>query len=135
MFEYKVIEIVKIVDGDTIDCVLDLGFGIYYKQRVRLHGIDAPESNSADSRERGMADESTGFFTRWISENKKNLIVQTFKDDKYGRMLGRFRTGDGRCVNDEMVKLGFAWVYDKNSTERNLDQLDAIRKQSREVIE
>jgi len=135
MFEYKVVEIVKIVDGDTIDCLLDLGFGISYKQRIRLHGIDAPERNSSDSRERGMAEESTGFFTRWISENKKNLIVQTFKDDKYGRMLGRFRTGDGRCVNDEMVKFGYAWVYDRNSPERNMDQLEAIRKQSREVIE
>ena len=133
MYEYRVSEIGKIVDGDTVDCVLDLGFGMFCKQRIRLHGIDAPEIHSKDQREKRLADESLGFVTRWISENSKNLIVETFKDDKYGRLLGRFRTQDGRCINDEMVKIGYAWAYDGGTKHKDLDALEAIRKQARSI--
>ena len=133
MYEYRVSEIGKIVDGDTVDCVLDLGFGMFCKQRIRLYGIDAPELRSRDQRERKMADEALGFVTRWISENRNNLIVETFKDDKYGRLLGRFRTEDGRCVNDEMVKIGYAWAYDGGTKNKDLDVLEAIRKQSQSI--
>lgn len=133
MYEYRVSSIGKVVDGDTIDCVLDLGFGIFCKQRIRLYGIDAPEIHSKDPREKRMADESLGFVTRWISENSKNLIVETFKGDKYGRMLGRFRTQDGRCINDDMVKIGYAWSYDGMTKNKDFDALEAIRKQERSI--
>lgn len=133
MYEYKVREIGKIVDGDTVDCTIDLGFGIFCRQRIRLYGIDAPEINSKDLREKIMADESHGFVTRWLSENSKHLIIETFKDDKYGRLLGRFRTQDGRCINDEMVKLGYAWAYVGGPRERNLDILEGLRKQANAI--
>lgn len=133
MYEYKVSGIGKIVDGDTVDCTIDLGFGIFCRQRIRFYGIDAPEINSKDHREKAMADESHGFVTRWLSENSKNLIIETFKDDKYGRLLGRFRTQDGRCINDEMIKLGYAWPYSGGVREKNLDILESLRKQAKEL--
>ncbi len=54
MYEYKVTEIAKVVDGDTVDLVLDLGFGLYKKERVRVAGIDTPESRTRDLVEKDM---------------------------------------------------------------------------------
>lgn len=134
MYHYSVKEINKIVDGDTVDCTIDLGFGISCKQRLRLHGIDAPELNTKDYRERTLAEGSSSFLSRWINDNKNNLIVQTFKDDKYGRMLAKFITTDGRCVNDEMIKLGYAWHYDGSVRTKDFDAMEALRKQSMTII-
>lgn len=111
MYEYSVNEIVKVVDGDTVDIVLDLGFGIFTKQRLRLKGIDTPETLTKDEVERKFGNEAKEFVSIWTI-NQKSLRVKTFKDDKYGRLLAELFGDDDVCLNTILVEKGYAWSYD-----------------------
>lgn len=111
MYEYEVKEITKIIDGDTIDVVIDLGFSIFTKQRLRFKGIDAPETLSKDEQERKFGNEAKDYVSNWLI-NQNKLIVKTYKDDKYGRVLAEI-FGDGNiCLNMVLVETGYAWAYD-----------------------
>ena len=89
MYEYAIKEVVKVVDGDTIDIVIDLGFDLSKKERVRLAGIDAPESRTRNLEEKEMGLEAKQFLTRRLEDGvDSGLRVRTEKDGKYGRMLG-----------------------------------------------
>ena len=89
MYEYAIKEIVKVVDGDTVDIVIDLGFNLSKKERVRLAGIDTPESRTRDLEEKAMGLEAKDFLTRRLNDGMASgLRVKTEKDGKYGRMLG-----------------------------------------------
>ena len=87
MYEYKIKEVIKTVDGDTVDVLLDLGFNMFKKERIRLNGIDAPESRTLDTEEKIFGLEAKEFLGRRMAECQ-NLWVSTEKDGKYGRMLG-----------------------------------------------
>ena len=89
MYEYKITKVLKVVDGDTVDVILDLGFDMFKKERVRLAGIDTPESRTKDSEEKELGIDAKEFLERRMMECEE-LWVQTEKDGKYGRMLGRF---------------------------------------------
>jgi len=128
MYEYKIASVEKVVDGDTVDCTLDLGFGMFCKQRIRLYGIDAPETHSKNLKEKSMGKESKEFLESWLEKNKNNLVIKTFKDDKYGRLLGVIRESTGEVINDRMVKLGYAWSYDGGTKVKELSQLEELRK-------
>lgn len=125
MYEYKIKEVVKVVDGDTIDIIIDLGFDLTKKERVRLVGIDAPESRTKDLEEKELGLEAKEFLERRVSECE-NLWVATEKDGKYGRMLGTIWCGVTN-INEEMVSRGYAWEYDGGTKEKNLDDLRTIR--------
>lgn len=129
MYEYKIKEVIKIVDGDTIDVLIDLGFDITIKQRVRLYGIDAPESITSDAKEKKLGIESKEYLKKWLLD-KKNLIVKTIKDDKYGRILAKITSQDqdNSCINDEMIKYGYAWLYNGDTKSKDFDAL--IRKRN-----
>jgi micrococcal nuclease len=119
MFEYTVKEVNKIVDGDTVDLSIDLGFSIVHKHRFRLANIDTPESNSKDTLERTLAEDAKIFVDTWIRQNQP-LKVKTTKDDKYGRMLCEiFGQGNPESLNKTMIRLGYAWEY--NGTTKNKD--------------
>ena len=123
MYEYSIKEIVKVVDGDTIDIVIDLGFDLSKKERVRLAGIDTPESRTKDLEEKAMGLEAKEFLTRRLEDGMASgLRVKTEKDGKYGRMLGYLFCGETN-INDEMIYRGFAWVYDGGKKEKNLNDL------------
>lgn len=123
MFEYRVKEVPYIVDGDTVDVVIDLGFSMTTKQRIRLNGIDTPETNSSDLQERQLALEAKKFVTEWFATTR-NIHIATIKDDKYGRMLGVFHAeGSTESLNDCLVRLGYAWAYDGSARIRNLQLL------------
>jgi micrococcal nuclease len=123
MFEYAVQKIEKVVDGDTIDITVDLGFSMFTKQRVRLIGIDTPESNSKDETERKLALEAKDYAIKWFV-NHPNLAIRTTKDDKYGRILGEFfATGQTESLNAQMVRLGYAWAYDGGTKHKDFTQL------------
>jgi micrococcal nuclease len=123
MFEYRVKEVPYIVDGDTVDVVIDLGFSMTTKQRVRLSGIDAPETNSVDLMERQLALEAKKFVTEWFA-TARNIHIATIKDDKYGRMLAVFHAdGNTESLNDCLVRLGYAWAYDGGTRNKNLQLL------------
>ena len=89
MHEYRVLRVDKIVDGDTVDVTLDLGFYISLKQRIRILGINASELKDKDPAEKELALKAKQFAEEWFQQ-PGTLMVKTTKDDKYGRMLGDF---------------------------------------------
>jgi micrococcal nuclease len=109
MYEYKGL-VTRVVDGDTVDVSIDLGFKIYFKQRFRLLGIDAPELRRGNEESKMRGREAT----EWLKNRilNKAVLIQTEKDrtGKYGRYLCRIIFEDVN-INDEMVKLGHAVVY------------------------
>jgi micrococcal nuclease len=126
MYEYAIKEIVKIIDGDTIDIIIDLGFSLTKKERVRLAGIDTPECRTRDLEEKTFGLEAKEYLAMRLNASK-NLIVKTEKDGKYGRMLGWIHDED-RCINNDMILLGYAWAYDGGSKQKSLQSLIDIRK-------
>ena len=121
MYEYAIKEVVSVVDGDTIDIIIDLGFSLAKKERVRLAGIDAPESRTTNLEEKKMGLESKEFLTRRLNDCV-NLKVKTEKDGKYGRMLGWIYCGETN-INEEMIYRGYAWKYDGGTKQKDLEEL------------
>lgn len=114
MYEYRVKNITKVVDGDTIDVDIDLGFNISYNQRVRLAGIDTPESRTSDKFEKTLGLESKEYLKSKL-KNAKLIVIKTEKPDsseKYGRILGwLYIDGNTVSINDQMIEDGYAWGY------------------------
>ena len=112
LFHYKA-TVDRVIDGDTIDVVLDLGFDISYRGRIRFEGINAPESRTRDAVEKQAGLAAKRYVEDWINGLERRVIIQTSLDDrgKYGRILGRILNDEGECLNDEMVSLGHATPY------------------------
>lgn len=112
LFHYQA-TVDRIVDGDTIDVTLDLGFDIFHKGRVRFHGINAPESRTRDAVEKAAGLSAKRYVDDWVKAHDGKVIIQTTLDDrgKFGRILGRVLNDAGECLNDEMVSLGHATPY------------------------
>tara|TARA_R110000751_G_C13745722_1_gene477899 strand:- start:476 stop:844 length:369 start_codon:yes stop_codon:yes gene_type:complete len=113
LFHYKA-TVDRVVDGDTIDVTLELGFDISYRGRIRFQGINAPESRTRDAVEKQAGLAAKRYVEDWVNGLEKRVIIQTSLDDrgKFGRILGRILNDDGECLNDEMVSLGHATPYD-----------------------
>jgi micrococcal nuclease len=130
MYEYRVKKVLKVVDGDTIDVDIDLGFSVSFAQRVRLAGIDTPESRTTDLKEKALGLESKEYL-KSLLDGAKDIIIQTEKPDsseKYGRILGwLFINDDELSLNEKMITEGYAWEYDGNKKEKNFDSLLAKR--------
>ena len=131
MYEYKIKDVVKVVDGDTVDLNIDLGFNLTKKERVRLAGIDTPESRTRDLKEKELGIEAKEFLERRLSDGE-NLKVKTEKDGKYGRMLGWIYISETN-INKEMVQRGYAWEYDGGKKEKDLNDLRLKRGLIEEV--
>ena len=131
MYTYFVKSVDRVVDGDTIDISIDLGFDLTKKERVRLAGIDTPEKRTKDSKEKEMGYQATEFLEMHLMEATK-LTVRTEKDGKFGRMLGwLYKTDkDTTSINQIMIDKGYAWSYDGGTKEKNLKDLMAIRESS-----
>jgi micrococcal nuclease len=108
MYEYKVASVVRVVDGDTVDVILDLGFGLSKKERVRVAGVDTPEKRTRNDKEKMLGYDATEFAEAWFESG--DIVVRTEKDGKYGRMLGWFHKGE-ECFNHRLIDEGFAWPY------------------------
>ena len=109
MYEYRVKEVVRIVDGDTVDLILDLGFGLFKKERVRIAGVDTPEKRTRNLKEKKLGYDATSFVEGWFAEDG-DIVVRTEKDGKYGRLLGWIYRGE-KCLNHEIIDGGWGWVY------------------------
>tara|TARA_R100000963_G_C4531058_1_gene32390 strand:+ start:15 stop:374 length:360 start_codon:yes stop_codon:yes gene_type:complete len=114
MYEYKVKSIDHIVDGDTFDCTVDLGFNISHKIRVRMYGINTPESRTRDLDEKAKGLASKKYFTevvtKWIEEGE--LFVKTKEKGKYGRYLGVvYSPAHSISINDLLIEEGYAVAY------------------------
>ncbi len=134
MYTYFVKSIDRIVDGDTIDISIDLGFDLTKKERVRLAGIDTPEKRTKDQKEKEMGYQATEFLEMHLMEATK-LTVRTEKDGKFGRMLGwLYKTDeDTTSINQIMIDKGYAWAYDGGTKVRNLEDLMAKRENNNGV--
>ena len=127
---YRVKQVLKVVDGDTIDADIDLGFDISLTKRVRLSGVDTPESRTTDLKEKTLGLE----VKEWLKKNldgKKNILIKTELPDsteKYGRILGRLYVDDV-CLNDRMIADGYAWEYSGGTKVKNFEELKEIRRQ------
>jgi micrococcal nuclease len=125
MYEYAIKEVLKVVDGDTIDVLIDLGFDLTKKERIRLAGIDTPESRTRNLEEKKMGLEAKEYLQNKL-DNCNDLRVKTEKDGKYGRMLGWLH-GNDENINNIMVTEGYAWEYDGGTKEKSLEALRASR--------
>ena len=136
MYEYKC-KIDRVVDGDTVDVDIDLGFGVWMrKQRIRMYGIDTPESRTSDKVEKVYGKAATEFLVKWT--NAGDLTLKTFKDGKgkFGRILGELWYGGEHNINQLLVDNHHAVRYHGQSKEsiaeehianRNILQLDVVK--------
>jgi len=128
MYEYRVKKVLKVVDGDTIDVDIDLGFNISYYQRVRLAGIDTPESRTTDKKEKELGLEVKDRLKKAIDAATK-IVIKTEKPDsseKYGRILGWVFLDDNKVsINQTLIDEGYAWGY---MGETKIKDFDALLK-------
>jgi len=121
----------RIVDGDTIDVTIDLGFSININQRVRVAGIDSPEKRTRDAAEKALGLDATEWMTKRL-EKAPELIIKTAVEGsmgKYGRVLGWLFVGEEDIsLNEQMINEGFAWKYDGGTKKKDLQSLIDIRK-------
>ena len=133
MYEYYVRKVENVVDGDTIDVLIDLGFDILFQSRVRLAGIDTPESRTKDLAEKALGLESKEYLKKAIKD-AKSVVIKTEKMDsseKYGRILGWvYINGDTVSLNDMMINNGYAWGYMGDTKVKDFDALKKARAKS-----
>jgi len=134
MYEYRV-NIIKIIDGDTVDVDIDLGFGVWLrKERVRLYGIDTPESRTRDKVEKVFGYYAKNYLAAHLGETS---TLRTRKDGKgkFGRILGEFivydpTTDAHRSVNEMMVEKNIAVAYHGQSK----DDIEGEHLKNREIL-
>jgi micrococcal nuclease len=128
---YRIREIHKVVDGDTIDADIDLGFSISLEKRIRLAGVDTPESRTTDLKEKAMGLESKEWLKKRC-ENAKDILIKTELPDsteKYGRIIGHlFINGQETSLNNQMIDEGYALAYDGGTKNKNFSVLLEKRK-------
>jgi len=141
-YNFRVIEINRVVDGDTIDVTIDLGFDLYKKERVRVAGVDTPEKRTRDDEEKALGLDATN----WLKEKLEGAI--SGDDDriirtelvggmgKYGRLLGWLYIGDAEVsLNEQMITEGYAFPYDGGTKVKDFEQLREIRRAHGTLVE
>ena len=134
-YNFRVTEINKVLDGDTIDVTIDLGFDLYKKERVRIAGVDTPEKRTRDLEEKELGIDATN----WLKEKldgaiagDDDLVIRTELVGgvgKYGRLLGWLYIGDAdSSLNEQMIDEGYAWLYDGGTKQKNFEDLREIRR-------
>ena len=134
-YNFRVTEIAKVLDGDTIDVIIDLGFDLYKKERVRVAGVDTPEKRTKDDEEKALGYDAT----HWLEEKldgaikgEDDLIIRTELVGgvgKYGRLLGWLYIGDAEVsLNEQMIEEGYAWAYDGGTKQKDFEELREIRR-------
>ena len=134
-YNFRVTEIVKVVDGDTIDVLIDLGFDLYKKERVRIAGVDTPEKRTRDLEEKALGLDATYWMKKQLEDTiagDEELIIRTELKGgtgKYGRLLGWLYVGeDNVSLNEQMITEGYAWSYDGGTKQKNFESLREIRR-------
>lgn len=116
-------EVKKVIDGDTFDIIIDLGFDTFRKGRVRLYGVNTPESRTTNLEEKQKGLAAKEFTDQWLTKANHKVKIETIldKNEKYGRILARVWNPEGGCLNADIVASGLAREYygvgDKTWTE------------------
>jgi len=134
-YNFRVTQIDKVLDGDTIDVTIDLGFDLYKKERVRIAGVDTPEKRTRNLEEKALGIDATN----WLKEKLDGAIVGddelTIRTElvggvgKYGRLLGWLYIGDSvLSLNEQMITEGYAWAYDGGTKQKDFETLREVRR-------
>ena len=133
-YNFRVTEIVKVLDGDTIDVIIDLGFDLYKKERVRIAGVDTPEKRTRDLEEKALGIDATNWLKDQLDgaiSGEDDLVIRTELNGgvgKYGRLLGWLYIGDEtESINERMIQQGYAWEYDGGTKKKDFQELREIR--------
>ena len=141
-YNFRVISIDRVLDGDTIDVTIDLGFDLYKKERVRVAGVDTPEKRTRDLEEKALGYDATN----WLKDKLEGAIAGddelTVRTElvggvgKYGRLLGWLYIGDAELsLNEQMIEEGYAWSYDGGTKKKDFEELREIRRAHGTLVE
>ncbi len=135
-YNFRVTKIKKVLDGDTIDVVIDLGFDLAKTERVRIAGVDTPEKRTRNLEEKALGLDAKNWLKEKLNQTIKGedeLVVRTELVGgvgKYGRLLGWLYVGDSDIsLNEQMIEEGYAWPYDGGTKQKNFEDLREIRRQ------
>ena len=142
-YNFRVTEIVKVLDGDTIDVLIDLGFDLFKKERVRIAGVDTPEKRTRDLEEKALGIDATNWLKKKLEDtiagDGDELTIRTELvggTGKYGRLLGwLYINEDLISLNEQMITEGYAWPYDGGTKQKNFEELREIRRTFGTLIE
>ena len=141
-YNFRVVKIDKVVDGDTIDVTIDLGFDLYKKERVRIAGVDTPEKRTRDLEEKALGLDATYWMKKQLEDTiagDEELIIRTELKGgtgKYGRLLGWLYVGDDTIsLNEQMITEGYAWSYDGGTKQKDFESLREIRRSFGSLVE
>ena len=134
-YNFRVVSIDKVLDGDTIDVTIDLGFDLFKKERVRIAGVDTPEKRTRNLEEKALGLDATN----WLKDKLEgaisgddDLVIRTELVGgvgKYGRLLGWCYIGDSAVsLNEQMIEEGYAHAYDGGTKNMDLEALREIRR-------
>ena len=135
-YNFRVTKIVKVLDGDTIDVLIDLGFDLFKKERVRIAGVDTPEKRTRDLEEKALGIDATNWLKKKLEDtiagDGDELTIRTELvggTGKYGRLLGwLYINEDAISLNEQMITEGYAWAYDGGTKQKNFESLREIRR-------
>ena len=134
-YNFRVTEINRVLDGDTIDVTIDLGFDLFKKERVRIAGVDTPEKRTRDLEEKALGLDATEWMKKHLEDTiagDEELTIRTELGGgmgKYGRLLGWLYVGeDTVSLNEQMITEGYAWAYDGGTKQKNFEELREIRR-------
>jgi micrococcal nuclease len=135
---YRIKSITKVVDGDTIDADIDLGFDISLTKRIRLAGIDTPESRTKDLKEKELGLDAKNWLKHRLHD-AEDIIIRTELPDsteKYGRIIGQlYVNGEDASLNNQMITEGYALAYDGGTKDKDWEPLREIRRAKGTLVE
>ena len=141
-YNFRVVSIDKVLDGDTIDVTIDLGFDLYKKERVRVAGVDTPEKRTRDLEEKALGLDATYWLKQKLEDTISGEDELTIRTElvggmgKYGRLLGWLYVGDDDVsLNEKMITEGYAWAYDGGTKQKNFEDLREIRRSFGTLLE
>ena len=142
-YNFRVTKIVKVLDGDTIDVLIDLGFDLFKKERVRIAGVDTPEKRTRDLEEKALGIDATNWLKKKLEDTiageGDELTIRTELvggTGKYGRLLGwLYINEDVVSLNEQMIEEGYAWAYDGGTKQKNFESLREIRRSFGTLVE
>jgi len=128
---YRIKSVGRVVDGDTIDADIDLGFDISLTKRIRLARVDTPESRTKDEEEKKLGLDAKNWLKNRL-EFAKDIVIRTELPDsteKYGRIIGHlYINGEEVSLNNQMITEGYALEYDGGTKDKNWEPLREIRR-------
>ncbi len=142
-YNFRVTKIDKVLDGDTIDVTIDLGFDLYKKERVRVAGVDTPEKRTRDLEEKALGIDATNWLKKKLEDtiagDGDELTIRTELvggTGKYGRLLGwLYINEDLISLNEQMITEGYAWAYDGGTKQKDFESLREIRRSFGSLVE